>query len=40
MGGFEAVTPVVVEPSLEYHPIIAEILTRYLESGTGTLSGG
>jgi hypothetical protein len=39
MGGFEAVTPVVVEPSVEYHPLFAEILTRYLESGTGTLSG-
>ena len=40
MGGFEAVTPVAVEPSVEYHPLFAEILTRYLESGTGTLSGG
>jgi hypothetical protein len=38
MGGFEAVTPVVVEPSVEYHPLFAGILTRSLESGTGTLS--
>jgi molecular chaperone DnaK len=28
-----------IDASLEYHPIISEILTRYLESGTGTLSG-
>lgn len=40
MGGFEAGAPVSVEPILEYHPLFAEILTRYLESGIGTVSGG
>ena len=28
MGGFEAVTPVIVEPSLKYHPGIFEVLTQ------------
>lgn len=27
MGGFEAVTPVTVEPSLKYHPGMFEVLT-------------
>ena len=28
MGGFEAATPVVVEPSLKYHPGMFEVLTQ------------
>ena len=40
MGGFEASALAGVEPTLEYHPIIFEILTVYLESGIGTVSGG
>jgi hypothetical protein len=40
VGGYEIGTPVSVEPSLGYHPCSTEILTRYLESGIGTLSGG
>ena len=28
MGGFEAVTPVIVEPSLKYHPGMFEVLTQ------------
>ena len=27
MGGFEAVTPVIVEPPLKYHPGMFEVLT-------------
>ena len=27
MGGFEAVTPVAVEPTLKYHPDVFEVLT-------------
>ena len=27
MGGFEAVTPVIVEPYLKYHPGLFEVLT-------------
>ena len=27
MGGFEAVTPVAVEPTLKYHPGMFEVLT-------------
>ena len=27
MGGFEAITPVVVEPTLKYHPGMFEVLT-------------
>ena len=27
MGGFEAGTPVLVEPTLKYHPGLSEILT-------------
>ena len=30
----------LMESTLEYHPWYVEILTMYLESGTGTLSGG
>ena len=32
--------PALMESTLEYHPWYVEILTMYLESGTGTLSGG
>ena len=28
MGGFEAVTPVIVEPSLKYHPGMFGVLTQ------------
>ena len=35
MGGFEAATPVVVEPSLKYHPVIIGVLTKYLERVLG-----
>ena len=40
MGDLEAVTPVVVESLLGYHPLDTEILTEYRETGIGTLSGG
>ena len=36
----EAVTPVVVESMLGYHPLDTGILTEYRETGIGTLSGG
>ena len=44
MGGFEAVTPVIVEPSLKYHPGLFEVLTlvRYPDRGqcmVGSLTG-
>ncbi len=32
--------PALMESTLEYHPWYVGILTKYLESGTGTLSGG
>ena len=35
MGGFEAVTPVAVEPSLKYHPGMFEVLTRTGDPGRG-----
>ena len=28
MGGFEAVTPVIVEPFLKYHPLTFDVLTK------------
>ena len=37
MGGFEAGTPVSVEPTLKYHPDYSGYLTR---RKAGTLSGG
>ena len=40
MGDLEAITPVVVESMLGYHPSYIEILTGGHESGHGTLSGG
>ena len=44
MGGFEAATPVVVEPSLKYHPGMFGVLTpaRYPGRGqclVGSLTG-
>ena len=44
MGGFEAATPVVVEPPLKYHPGMFEVLTqvRYPDRGqcmVGSLTG-
>ena len=44
MGGFEAWTPVCVEPSLKYHPGLFEVLTlaRYPGRGqcmVGSLTG-
>ena len=44
MGGFEAVTPVIVEPTLKYHPGSFEVLTlaRYPGRGqcmVGSLTG-
>ena len=35
MGGFEAVTPVIVEPSLKYHPGVFEVLTLARDPGRG-----
>ena len=35
MGDFEAVTPVIVESSLKYHPGIVEVLTQPLKRGRG-----
>lgn len=32
--------PAPMESQVEYHPWDVGILTRYLESGTGTVSGG
>ena len=40
MGNLEAITPVVVELPLGYHPSYIEVLTGGHESGHGTLSGG
>ena len=44
MGGFEARTPVLVEPTLKYHPDVVEVLTlaRYPGRGqcmVGSLTG-
>ena len=44
MGGFETRTPVLVEPSLKYHPGVLEVLTsiRYPDQGqcmVGSLTG-
>ena len=44
MGGFEAVTPVTVEPLLKYHPGMFEVLTQvpYRDRGhcvVGSLTG-
>ena len=44
MGGFEAVTPVIVEPPLKYHPGMFEVLTQTRYPGreqcmVGSLTG-
>ena len=44
MGGFEAVTPVIVEPTLKYHPGMFEVLTQARYPGreqcmVGSLTG-
>ena len=33
----EAGTPVLVEPTLKYHPGVVEVLTLVRESGSGTV---
>ena len=35
MGGFEASAPAGVEPSMEYHPCLSEVLTRFLNQDRG-----
>jgi hypothetical protein len=35
VGGFEAGTPVLVEPSLKYHPGMFEVLTQTRYPGRG-----
>ncbi len=35
MGGFEAVTLVIVEPSLKYHPGMFEVLTQVRDPDRG-----
>ena len=35
MGGFEAVTPVIVEPTLKYHPGMFGVLTQARYPGRG-----
>ena len=35
MGGFEAETPVFVEPTLKYHPEMFEVLTQARYPGRG-----
>ena len=35
MGGFEAETPVSIEPSLKYHPGVFEVLTQTRNPGRG-----
>jgi len=40
VGGFEARTPVWVEPSVKYHSYCFEILTLLCESRQGTVGGG
>ena len=35
MGGFEAGTPVLVEPTLKYHPGVFEVLTQARYPGRG-----
>ncbi len=40
MGGKEAITPVVAEPMLGYHPSYAEILTGHRKPVTGHCQAG
>ena len=35
MGGYEAGTPVLVEPPLKYHPGVFEVLTQARDPGRG-----
>ena len=35
MGGFEARTPVLVEPTLKYHPVMSGALTEIRYPGPG-----
>jgi hypothetical protein len=35
VGGFEARTPVLVEPTLKYHPGMFEVLTQARDPGRG-----
>ena len=35
MGAFEAVTPVIVEATLKYHPLTFDVLTKIAERGLG-----
>lgn len=35
MGALEAVTPVIVEASLKYHPLTFDVLTKIAERGLG-----
>ena len=40
MGAFETRILVLVEATLRYHSDVASVLTRYRESGSGTVSVG
>lgn len=35
MGDLEAVTPVIVEATLKYHPLTFDVLTKIAERGLG-----
>ena len=35
MGAFEAVTPVIVEATLKYHPLTFDVLTKITKRGLG-----
>lgn len=35
MGAFEAVTPVIVEATLKYHPLMFDVLTKCLKRVLG-----
>ena len=35
MGAFEAVTPVIVEATLKYHPLTFDVLTKMTKRGLG-----
>ena len=40
MGGFEAVTPVIVEPTLGYHSCVTEVLTNGRDPAFGQCQVG
>ena len=40
MGGFEAVTPVIVEPTLGYHSCVTEVLTSGRDPAFGQCQVG